>query len=85
MRMHWMQHKVICTVMLLTLVPDLALATKPSVPNATPKTEKPLLTDIALQPGGVLVGRVLNSKEKVQKQQKIINHDQKNNRNFDRK
>ena len=72
MSMHWMRHKVICTVMLLSLVPNLAFATKPSVPNVTKKVAKPLLADIALQPGGVLVGRVLNSKEKVQKQQKII-------------
>jgi len=72
MRMHWMQHKVICTVMLLALVPNLAFATKPSVPNATPKTEKPLLTDIALQPGGVLVGRIVSSREKLQIQEKII-------------
>lgn len=72
MRMHWMRHKVICTIMLLALVPDLAFATKPSVPNATPKTEKQLLTDIALQPGGVLVGRILSSQDKLQTQQKII-------------
>ena len=72
MSMHWIRRKVICTVMLLSLVPNLTFATKPSVPNATKKVGKPLLTDIALQPGGVLVGRVLLSKEPLQKQQKIV-------------
>ena len=72
MSMHWMRHKVICTVMLFVLVPEFAHATKPSVPNTNIKTEKPLLTDIALQPGGILVGRVLSLPERSQRQQKII-------------
>ena len=72
MGMHWMRHKVICTVMLFVLVPEFAHATKPSVPNTNIKTEKPLLTDIALQPGGILVGRVLSLPERPQKQQKIV-------------
>ena len=72
MSMHRMRHKALCTAILLTLVPGLTHAATPAVPTPNTAPAKPLLTDIALQPGGVLVGRVISTQGEPGKVQKIL-------------
>lgn len=76
MIMDLMRCKTLCTLVLLVLVPQLALATTPPVTDGKP-TQLPLLTDIALQQGGTLVGRLTDSKGMLLQQEKItIRQDQ---------
>ncbi len=67
--MKWMRHKTLCTLVLLMSTPQLTLAAEP---RATAKT--PLMTDIALQKGGILVGQVTGK----QNEQQIIRIRQNN-------
>ncbi|MEE2780660.1 MAG: hypothetical protein VX431_00525 [Planctomycetota bacterium] len=66
--MRLMRSKTLCTLVLLIATPQFSLA-------AAPKAEKkrsPLLTDIALQKGGVLVGRLTDKEGNLRDKQKII-------------
>ena len=65
--MNWMRQEILCSSMLLLLVPQLAVAAKPQLP-----AKEPLLTDIALQRGGILVGRVIGNKGEPGDKQTII-------------
>ena len=69
MSMDSMRCKTLCTIVLATLIPQLSLA---ATPQADPPSAKPLLTDIALQKGGVLVGRLTSKKGKLRDAQKIV-------------
>ena len=72
MRMHKMRQKTLCTVVIFLLTPGLTYAAKPMVSNSKTDPAQSLLTDIALQPGGVLVGRVLSTQGGPSKVQKIL-------------
>ena len=65
--MNWMRQKILCSSMLLLLVPQLAVAAKPQL-----QAKDPLLTDIALQRGGILVGRVIGKKGELGDKQTIV-------------
>jgi hypothetical protein len=69
MSMELMRGKTLCTLVLLTLVPQIALAAKPQVAADKPM---PMLTDIALQKGGILVGRLTGKKGELRDKQKIV-------------
>ena len=64
-----MRCKTLCTIVLATLIPQLSLA---ATPQADPPSAKPLLTDIALQKGGILVGRLTSKKGELRDAQKIV-------------
>ena len=65
--MNWMRQKIFCSSMLLLLVPQLAIAAKPQL-----RAKEPMLTDIALQRGGILVGRVVAKKGALSEKQTIV-------------
>ena len=65
--MNWMRQKIFCSSMLLLLVPQLAIAAKPQL-----QVKQPMLTDIALQRGGILVGRVVARKDALSEKQTIV-------------
>ena len=71
MIMELMRSKMLCTLVLLALVPQLTLAATPEVKTENPE-QQPMLTDIALQEGGILVGRLANPNGKPLDQQKIV-------------
>ena len=62
-----MRYKTLCAIALVTLIAQLSDA---ATPNSKPS--KPMLTDIALQKGGVLVGRLTGKKGQLRGQQKIV-------------
>lgn len=64
-----MRHKILCAIALATLIAQLSVAATPQVES---QKSKPILTDIALQKGGVLVGRLTGKKGKLRAQQKIV-------------
>ncbi|MEC7696602.1 MAG: hypothetical protein VYA11_05855 [Planctomycetota bacterium] len=68
MSMDFMRCKILCAIALATLIPQLSIAATPQV---EPQNSKPMLTDIALQKGGVLVGRLTGKKGKLRAQQRI--------------
>lgn len=61
MTMKWMRRKTLCTLVLLMSTPQLTYAAQPQS-----TAEKPLMTDIALQKGGILVGQVTGKKNEQQ-------------------
>ena len=69
MSMKLMRGKTLCTMVLFTLVPQIAFAAEPQM-----KVEKqtPMLTDIALQKGGILVGRLTGKKGELRDSKKIV-------------
>ncbi len=69
MSMASMRCKTLCTIVLATLIPQLSLAATPQVNSSSPK---PLLTDIALQKGGILVGRLTSKKGELRDAKKIV-------------
>ena len=68
MSMDLMRCKTLCAIALATLIPQLCVA---AAPQSEPQNSKPMLTDIALQKGGVLVGRLTGKKGKLRAQQNI--------------
>ena len=71
MIMKLMRSKTLCTLVLLVLVPQFTLAATPEAETGNPK-RTPMLTDIALQEGGILVGRLTDKDGKLLTQQKIV-------------
>jgi hypothetical protein len=71
MSMKLMRCKTLASLVLLVLVPQLTLAATPKVEAEKP-ARLPVLTDIALQKGGILVGRLTDDKGKLRGEQKII-------------
>ena len=68
MTMDLMRCKILWTIAFAMLIPQLSIAATPQV---DPQNSKPMLTDIALQKGGVLVGRLTGKKGKLRAQQRI--------------
>ena len=71
MSMDLMRCKTLCAIALATLIPQLCVAAAPQAEPQNSKPSKPMLTDIALQKGGVLVGRLTGKKGKLRAQQNI--------------
>ena len=69
MIMQLMRSKTLCGLVLLVLTPQLTFAGTPEVETAK---RSPMLTDIALQKGGVLVGRLTDKEGQLLDRQKIV-------------
>ena len=70
MTMHFMRCKTICLTVVGILLPQFTLAATPEV-QVVAETEKSVIADIALQDGGILVGRLANQKSPVAANRKV--------------
>ena len=68
--MHFMRCKTICLTVVSILLPQFTLAATPGV-QVVAETEKSVIADIALQDGGILVGRLANQKSPVATNRKV--------------